>query len=171
MMNMTMQDHLPKHAIAAIWQAVHHFLGTSTEANRGVAGVEFAIIAPTLILMLVGTADIGLGIYRKMQVQNAAQFGTQYAVVHGYDSTTIANAVMNATSFPGLIVTPAPYQFCGCATTSGIESEDCSSPCPDGSSPGVYTSVSTQGTYTTMLPYPRIPNSYTFTTQATVRIQ
>jgi Flp pilus assembly protein TadG len=167
-----MQDHLPKHAIAAIWQAVSRFLGDSAEARSGVAAVEFAIIAPAVILMAIVTADVGLGIYCKMRVQNSAQFGTQYAVVHGYDATAITNAVMSATSFPGLSITPAPYQFCGCPTTSGIVTyDDCSSFCPDGSSPGVYASVSTQGTYSTIVPYPLFPNSYTFTTQATVRIQ
>jgi Flp pilus assembly protein TadG len=167
---MAMQEHLPK-LIAAIWRDVSRFLGNSADARSGVAGVEFAIVAPAVIFRAIVTADVGLGIYRKMQVQNAAQFGTQYAVAHGYDSTAITNAVMNATSFPGLIVTPAPNQFCGCATTSGIGTEDCNSPCPDGSSPGVYASVSTQDTYSTIVPYPLISNSYTFTTQATVRIQ
>ncbi|TMJ54449.1 MAG: pilus assembly protein, partial [Alphaproteobacteria bacterium] len=53
---------------------------------RGVAAIEFAIVAPMLVLAMVCTADLGLGIYRKMQVQNAAQAGAEYAIVHGYVS-------------------------------------------------------------------------------------
>ena len=139
--------------------------------SRGTAAVEFAIFAPGLILMMVMTADLALGIYCKMRVQNAAQFGTEYAVVHGFDATAITNAVSSNTNVSGLSVTPPPYQFCGCAASSGINTTGCSSPCPDGSSAGVYATVSTQGTYNTLIPYPLVKNSYTFATQATVRIQ
>jgi hypothetical protein len=50
------------------------------------------------VLALICTVDLGLGINRKMQVENAAQAGAQYAVVHGFAASSISNAVTQATS-------------------------------------------------------------------------
>jgi len=157
--------------LAPGYRTFSHLWRQYVNGSRGTAAVEFAIFAPGLILMMVMTADLALGIYCKMRVQNAAQFGTEYAVVHGFDATAITNAVSSNTSVSGLSVTPPPYQFCGCAASNGINATGCSSLCPDGSSAGVYATVSTQGTYNTLIPYPLVQNSYTFATQATVRIQ
>ena len=38
----------------------------------GMAAVEFTMVAPVLMFILIGTADVGTGLYRKMQVQSAA---------------------------------------------------------------------------------------------------
>ncbi len=157
--------------LPALRRAVRAFFGGGVEGARGIAAIEFAILAPTLALMLICTADLSLGIYRKMRVQNAAQFGAEYAAAHGFNATSITNAVSTAGNVPGLSVTPAPVQFCGCASMTGVVSHDCSNPCDDGSALGTYVTVSTQGGYSTILPYPIIPNSFTFATQATVRIQ
>ena len=140
-------------------------------SDGGVAGVEFAILAPGLIMMMICTADIAFGIYYKMRVQNAAQFGSQYAVAHGFNAASITNALVSASNVPGLSVAPAPYQFCGCATSSGVDAIDCNVPCPNGASPGGYVTVSIQGTYNTFLPYPLLPRSYAFASQSTVRVQ
>jgi Flp pilus assembly protein TadG len=137
---------------------------------RGVAAIELAIIAPVLALMLVCTIDLGMGIYCNMRVQNAAQVGAQYAVVNGFDANAISNAVLSATNSSGLVASPTPSQFCGCATNAGITSAACTSTCPGGSTPGSYAKVSAQNTYTTLLPYPLLPRSFTFTAQSTVKI-
>ena len=43
--------------------------------RSGAGAIEFAFLAPLLILMAMLTIDLGLGGYRQMQVQNAAQAG------------------------------------------------------------------------------------------------
>jgi Flp pilus assembly protein TadG len=139
--------------------------------NCGAISIEFAVFAPTLVVMLVCSLDLGMGIYRKMQVQNAAQAGAAYAILHGFMASSIQNAVTSATSFSGVSASPAPNEFCGCASTTGVTAATCGSTCSGGSSPGTYVSVSAQATYNTLLPYPVVPNSYTFSSQSTVRIQ
>lgn len=141
------------------------------EADQGAVAVEFAMLAPALVLMMVCVADVALGIYYKMRVQNAAQFGTQYAVAHGFDGSTIAAAVKSTSTISNLSVTPAPYQYCGCPTAGTISGIACTSTCADGSWPGLYAVISAQGAYTTMIPYPLFPKSFTFASQATVRVQ
>jgi Flp pilus assembly protein TadG len=136
----------------------------------GVAATEFAFIAPVLMVMLLCTIDLGTGIYRKMQVQNAAQAGAEYAIVHGF-SSSISNAVTSATSFSSIAATPAPSEFCGCPSSTTVTSASCSSTCSDGTMAGTYVTVSAQGTYSTIFSYPTLPSSFQFSAQSTVRIQ
>src|SRR5947209_4776361 len=86
-----------------------------SDCNAGLAAVEFAFLAPLFALAIVCTADLGLGIYRKMQVQTAAQAGAAYAATRGFNATAIANAVTSATSAATIQAQPAPVQYCGCA--------------------------------------------------------
>jgi Flp pilus assembly protein TadG len=137
----------------------------------GVAAIELSIIAPTLVLALICTADLGLGIYRNMQVQNAAQAGAEYAVTHGFTTTGIVSAVQAATTYSAVTASPAPTQFCGCASATGVATATCSSTCSGGSAAGTYVSVSALATYNTLLPYPLLPSRFTLTAQSTVRLQ
>lgn len=138
---------------------------------RGVAAIEFAIIVPMLITMVVCTVDLGMGIYRNMQVQNAAQAGARYAMTHSFDAGLISNAVSSATGLHGIVATPSPSQYCGCATNVGIAPIICGSTCPVGAVYGTYVNVSAQGAYTTIVPYPLIANNFTLKAQASVRVQ
>lgn len=152
----------------------HHLARQLTVARRdvrGVAATELAIVAPMLVLLMVCTADVGIGIYRKMQVQNGAQAGAQYAALYGFNANSITSAVLSATNSSAIKASPAPSQFCGCPSATGIKSATCGSTCSGGSTPGTYVAVSAQSTYMTLLPYPLIPNSFTFSAQSTVKIQ
>ena len=146
------------------------FMSGSASGTGGTIAIEFAIIGPALVLMMACTVDLGMGIYRKMQVQNAAQAGAEYAIAHGFTSS-IVNAVTNATSFSGIAASPAPSQFCGCPSSSGVTAITCNSTCSSGAVAGTYVTVSAQGTYDTILSYPLIPSSFLFAAQSTVRIQ
>jgi Flp pilus assembly protein TadG len=137
----------------------------------GNPAIEMALLAAPLILLMVGVADYGTATFRKMQVQHAAQAGAEYALKSGFNATAIGNAVTNATSYSGVSATPAPAQSCGCASGTTITSATCGSTCAGGAVAGNYVTVSTQATYTTLIPYPHIANSFALTSSATVRIQ
>jgi Flp pilus assembly protein TadG len=143
----------------------------SLDNDEGLSGIEFAIIAPVLILSFIATADFGLAIYAKMQVENAAQAGTEYASRNGYTSSSISSAVTSATNLSGLAASPAPTEFCGCPSTSGVTTATCGTNCASGAFAGTYVSASAQATYSTIISYPGIPTSYTFNSTSTVRIK
>jgi Flp pilus assembly protein TadG len=146
------------------------FLARAAGDTSGVAAIEFGIIVPILVLMVVATADIGMGFYRKMQVEGAAQAGAAWAIKNGFDANAISNAVTSATSAP-ISVSPTPVQFCGCASGSGISTVTCGTTCSGGALAGTYTTVSAQMTYNTILPYGFFPSTYNFSLQSTVRLQ
>jgi Flp pilus assembly protein TadG len=153
-------------------RALRRFAADRGDGCSGIAAIEFAIVAPTLVLLFICTADLSLGIYRKMQVQNAAQSGTAYAMLYGFTQTSISSAVTNATGYSSVAATPQPAEFCGCPSAStGVTSIACTSTCPSGATPGTYVTVSAQATYRPILSYPMVPSSFTFNAQSTVRLQ
>ena len=152
------------------------FLSNRGEGVRGLAAIEFAGIAMMLVMMAVGTADVGVGFFRKMQVQNAAQAGASYAMAHEFNAasvTRIVSAVQAATNFSGVEAAPLPYLFDGCPSTTGVISADASSKCPDGTASGAYVRISARGVYRTIVPLAAIgmPVSFTFTASSTVRVR
>ena len=142
---------------------------------RGTSAVEFALVLPILVGMLIPTTDLGMGFYAQMRVQNAAQAGAQYAIAHGWNNganvTAIENAVTSATTLASIIPSPAPSQACGCASGTSISPSNCGSTCPDGAAAGSYVTVNAQSPYSPFISYPSIGSSVTLTAQATVRVQ
>jgi len=156
-------------SLAAIGRELRRFLGH--DGIGGLAAIEFAVIGPLLVLMMVCTVDLSLGFYSAMQVQNAAQAGAEYASLHGFKATSISSAVVNATSFKGISASPSPVQFCGCPSKTSVATATCGTKCADGTLAATYVRVSASGKYTTLLPYPSLPASFSLASQSTVRIQ
>src|SRR5216684_8013965 len=122
-------------------------------AERGNAAVEFALATPILLGMLVPVADLGLAFSQQIQVQQAAQAGAQYALLHGWNSTAITSAVTAATTLASVSAAPAPSQTCGCPTGTAITTATCGAACANGETAGTYVFVNAQSAYTPVLPY------------------
>lgn len=139
--------------------------------TSGATAIEFGVMIPLLSLMVVSLTDIGLAVYRKMQVENAAQAGAQYAIIRGFDATGISKAVTSATNSTAVTATPSPVQFCGCPTSAGVSTVSCGTVCSSGALAGTYTTVSAQATYSTLINYQIVDSAYTYNAQSTVRLQ
>jgi Flp pilus assembly protein TadG len=145
-------------------------------AEQGVALIEFAVVAPVLVTMVLGVLDFGLGFWFQQQVNAAADAGAAYAVSQGFNSTSIENAIESGGP-TAIQASPAPTEVCGCPNaTSGIVTSSpatppCSGTCSDGSTPGIYVTVNAQLSYTTIFPWPGIARPMTISSSQTVRIQ
>ena len=146
-------------------------LGKRTDlGGRGTAAIEFALAAPLFLALILGVVEIGFGAYQAMQTQDAAEAGALYAAKHGWDSTAISAAVVNATGASGMTASPAPSEFCGCPATTGVTVVACTATCTGGTAPGVYVQVNATLPHSTILPgLSSLPSSFTF--QSTIRIQ
>jgi Flp pilus assembly protein TadG len=147
------------------------FVADTGEGVAGLAAIELAVLAPVLVASIVLTVDLGMGIYRNMQVHRAAQAGTEYAVIHGFNSGAISTAIAGSTSLAGVSASPAPRQFCGCASSTGILEIACNTNCASGAQAATYVTASAQSVYQTIVPYPLLPASFTLTARSTVRMQ
>jgi Flp pilus assembly protein TadG len=138
--------------------------------SRGTAAIEFGLAIPLLLMLLMGVVELGYAMYESMQVYNSVEAGALYAVRSGGDLAGTATAVVNATGTQGITATPAPVQFCGCPSESGIVTSSCSATCANGNSPGTYVRVSASLAHQTILPYPGLSLPTTMTAQSTIRL-
>lgn len=139
-------------------------------ADAGSAAIEFGLAIPFLLLILMGVIELGYAMFEAMQVHNSVEAGALYAAKNGYDATGIAAAVTNATGTPGISATPAPVQFCGCPSATGIVEIACSATCSGGSPSGQYVRISAKLTHQTILPYPALGLPNTLTAQSVLRL-
>lgn len=139
-------------------------------AANGTAAIEFGLFAPLLLLLLVGSIEVGNGVFEGMQVQAAAEAGGMYAAAHGWDIAGISAAVENATQTSGIAATPAPSEFCGCATVSGVAAVNCTLTCVGGSAPGTYARINATLAHNTILTLPGLALPANLTGLAIVRL-
>ncbi|MDR3450529.1 MAG: TadE/TadG family type IV pilus assembly protein [Alphaproteobacteria bacterium] len=137
------------------------------------SAVEFALLAPVLIAIPVPIADLGMGLYAQMELQNAAQAGAQYALLNigkgPLVTTQVQAAVTGASTY--LTVTANSAQSCGCPNGTTVVVGPCGTACASGKQPGTYITVTAQATYTPLVKYPVLGSSVALAAQSTVRIQ
>lgn len=138
---------------------------------RGVAALEFGIIAPVLLILLVGVIELGFAVHQAMQVQDAAEAGALYAGKYGWKPAEISAAVVNATGAGNITASPAPVLFCGCPSTNGIATVVCTATCPSGGPAAQYVRVSASQPHEAILTFLNLPIPDTLTGHATVRVQ
>ena len=67
--------------------------------SDGSVAAETAVFAPVFLVMMLGVADLGGGMFARMQVNAAAQAGAAYAVVN---STTPVCSTLTSTCLDGI---------------------------------------------------------------------
>lgn len=187
MNQMSEQSVISGRTTSAIQQAIRRF----TLGDDGIAIVEFTIFAPMLILMSIYILDFGLYFFNRLEMQNAAQAGAQWAIATGlYNSSQIQVAGQNAS--PASQSTVTSNEFCGCPSSTGVVLQDSTKPtgicsggatCSSGEPAGNYVSVTATptGPYKSFIAFGGVrvlglqwvgfPGTPDITATSTVRIQ
>lgn len=153
---------------------LHRIFRRLWRRRDGSLTTEFALIAPVLVIVMLPVADFGGAVYTRMQVQNAAQAGAEYALRHGWNQTNVQNAITNAVSGVTVTANPAPALGYFCVSTGSSNTLVASSmgaSCSGGTTAGSYVIAVAQGTYTPILPYPGFSGAVTYSSSSIVRIQ
>ena len=82
--------------------------GICRKKRRGAAAVEFALIAPLFMLMVLGMIEVGRAIMVQQILTNASREGARRAVLDGATNTevtTFVNTYLNNASLPTATVT------------------------------------------------------------------
>ena len=141
-----------------------HIIQSFIDNIKGTAAVEFALLFPPLVLMMVGAIDFGVYMNQKMKVENAARAAVEYVLQGGninnitYDVLTAENLGLTEEEMENLDVDAA--YVCECADgislscTSGADDL-----CPDeGDYLREFVDVSVTYVYETFAPYPGLPD-------------
>lgn len=117
-------------------------LHAGDRARQGVAGIEFALIAPLLALIFAFTIDLALAVRAYLTAQNAAAAGAQYVLGNGWDTAAVANAVVVGTDATNVAASPAPSISYGCPSGSAIVAATSTTICADGLSARLFATIS-----------------------------
>jgi Flp pilus assembly protein TadG len=139
-------------------------------AEGGTSLVEFALVAPVLVFLLVGVVEVGRYTTFAVMAANAARAGAQYGAQNlttALDKSGMsAAALKDAQNLPSFSA-PANYlcSINGAALTT----------CPSNANGSpqntvYYVQVQVTGTFKSMLNYPGIPNSIPISGSATMRV-
>lgn len=95
--------------------------------RSGVSSLEFALLMPIMLAMLVGLVDWGLAIDQRIQLQTAVRAGAQYALRMPTDTAGITAAV-RAAAVDRTLTVGSPVMWCEC----GGAAASCSGSCDGG---------------------------------------
>jgi hypothetical protein len=87
------------------------FIGKTGLKRRGVAAVEFAIIAPIFFLFVIGIIEFGRGMMVQQTLTNASREGARQAIVEGAIATdvqTLVSTYLKNASISGATVSVTP---------------------------------------------------------------
>lgn len=154
------------------------------ECRAGAAAAEFALILTLLVVPLLNAFDIGVYVYQRMQLDNAAQVAVQAAWAQCAPSGKVPATVNNyCTGLAGTMTTAVRTTPLGSGVTLGTPSEQyccpgagtitCQGPvatttpanCSSGQAPGDYIFVTASYTYAPL--YPSISVASLLTTPIT----
>lgn len=136
--------------------------------DRGTAAVEFALLVPILMILMVSFVDFGIAFREKMQAEKAARAGLQYAIYDPRDNAGIAAAITAATGLPAGELTITVNHFYECASghrpaTPGF--------CAAGDWPGTYVSVQITKPFNALMTWGGLATVFTVTGSAEGRVQ
>jgi Flp pilus assembly protein TadG len=137
--------------------------------RRAIATVEFALVAPLLMLLLAGVLDFAMLLRTATCAADAARVGTQYgsrSASAALDYAGMQAAALN--SAPGVTgMTATATRSCKCVDGSAVS---CGGSCTGGKML-VYVQVTTQAAAHTVFDYSALHFSNTVTSQASMRAQ
>src|SRR5579875_2916654 len=86
-----------------IQQLVHRRSLLLLRSHDGSSLVELALLTPVLVLLLVGSFDLGRACYAAIEVSAAANAGAEYGVQHPTDTAGMQEAAaLNGANLTGL---------------------------------------------------------------------
>ncbi len=131
----------------------------------GVAAVEFALLAPSLVFLLIGVFDYGMYMNETMKLENTARTAAEYLYEGGDEDNLVTDVYLpsslNLTADTvGTLTTNVEY-ICECVDG---DVSDCDLGCTeDGDDTYMrrYLEITLSKSHETLLPYPGFPGTKT----------
>ena len=149
--------------------------------DRGQSLLEFALMAPFLLLLLVGVVEIGRVIYYAVEVTNGATAGVQYGSQDALTAKNIAQMQSRATLDAGVTgMTATAVNGCTCDPGNGtsctypvVGQGSCTNEfsCPAGEQVVECVQVNTQANIEPLFHFPGLPTTYQASGKAVMRVR
>lgn len=137
--------------------------------EQGSSLVELALIAPMLLLLLLGAVDFGRAYYLNVELAGAAHAAALYGSQYPTDITGMQTAAQDdAPDVPGLAIGATTYG-CECANGTAYSASCGTTPSCTGNNEVYRVNVTVTATYNSMFPWPGIPSSLSFSSSASAR--
>jgi Flp pilus assembly protein TadG len=146
-------------------------LARKRRAQRGQSVLETALLAPVLLLMLVGAIEIGRYAYVAIEATGAARAGVQYGAQSLIDSKDVAGIKLAASNdAPDLTqLNVTAKDLCACSNNPsqyvGCPAQRCGA-----GHPVVFLQVNTTAQVPSLFHYPGLPSTFTASGQAIMRV-
>lgn len=134
---------------------------------RGSSIVEFALMTPMIVSILMGVADFGLAVNEKMRLVSASRAGVQSGYDNSSNVSAITQAVQGATGLNAQSIAVVVSNSCGCADGSTVA---CGGTCVNGGALRSYVTVAVSENYSLLLNYPGFPNPIMLSASTTLRV-
>ena len=147
----------------------NHYLSDES----GVAATEFAMLAPVLLLLLMGIFDFGMYINMTMKLENTARAAAQYVYEGGdpdyIEDDIIMPSILNVTEETRDSLDVTTEFVCECSDSEVV---DCTSgSCGENDYVRHFVIVTTGMDYSTIFPYPGLPSSLRIGGEVRLQIQ
>jgi Flp pilus assembly pilin Flp len=142
--------------------------------ERGAIGLEYALVLPFLILLIIGLVDYGGLAYRETQLEAAVRSGGQYALVDGNSSDVagieaVVYEAMGLDPDSGALSFAISYEWMCPDGTAAISIGDfCGA--DDDIPPGYFMRLGVSETYQMWVPYPLLPETHDITGEVMIRV-
>jgi Flp pilus assembly pilin Flp len=126
--------------------------------ERGVAAIEFGVVATMLTFMLVGGTDLGLAARHRSQMEGAVRAGLQKALDTGASLSDVQDAALAAADLPQTPTPTATAVFeCHCPDGSDISCASSAS-CGNGIVKQKFVALTLEQEHHWLLGIPWLPN-------------
>ncbi len=147
----------------------HRSVGASSRRRRGQALVEFALVIPIFLLMMVALFDLGRAVFAYNTLTNAAREGARIAIVNQDKPSIIARAK----SQTAIVELDNPSVSVGFWQVTVNGSADLSAPCTP-AAVGCLAVVGFEATYRPITPFVSnivFKNGVTFQSSSTLSVE
>jgi Flp pilus assembly protein TadG len=145
-------------------------LKATLRSESGTSLIEFALVAPVLIFMLIGLIEVGRYAYFSIVAANAARAGVQYgaqSLTTAQDTAGMTSAALqDGQNIASFTASPAPL----CSENGGALQACTTNGTAPASGTVYYVKVQVSGTFKSLLSYPGIPTNVPISGSAVMRV-
>ncbi len=134
--------------------------------NKGNAVVEFALITPVLLVMIVGLVDAGRAIEANARLGSGISAGLHYALADSYASAQIEAAAVSASRYADGEVSVAATRVCECPDGSAVA---CTGTC-DAGYKRIFVQIDMVRSQPTLFSYPVIGDEVTVSRSGSLQV-